>query len=233
MFARPLLWVRNRDLLLLISMLVIVLCVWTFIELAEDVIQHTPLAIDEWVMRQLHDPVNPAALLGPPWVHEWGRDVTALGSMPVLLVMLTAVVGYLAMTRRYAAMLFLLAAVAGGIVLSFTLKQLIGRPRPPMIPELRGALTSFPSGHSLLSAVVYLTLGALLAELVERRRLKVYFVTVGLLLTFLVGLSRIYLGVHYPTDVLAGWALGLAWAIACWLVARYLRRQGSVETIGR
>lgn len=233
MLARPLSRFANRDLVLLVAVLLIVFCVWGFIELADEVLERSPLAVDEWVMGSLRDPANPAALRGPAWVHEWVRDVTALGSMPVVLVFLLIVAGYLAMTRRYSALVLLLAAVTGGLVLSITLKYLIGRPRPPMIPpDLHVASASFPSGHTVLSAVVYLTLGALLAQLVERRRLKIYFVTVGLLLTLLVGLSRVFLGVHYPSDVLAGWALGLAWAIACWLVARYLRRQGSVETLG-
>src|SRR5205085_9940078 len=105
------------------------------------------------------------------------------------------------------------------------------RPRPSVVPHLSHVMTSsFPSGHSLLSAVVYLTLGSLLARLVGPPRLKLYFLGVAVLLSFLVGLSRVYLGVHYPTDVLAGWAAGLTWAVLCWLLARYLQHRGAVET---
>jgi undecaprenyl-diphosphatase len=89
--------------------------------------------------------------------------------------------------------------------------------------------SSFPSGHSMLSAVIYPTLGTLLARLVPRKRLKIYFMLVALTLSFLIGISRIYLRVHYPTDVLAGWAAGLAWAAFCWTIAKYLQRRGALE----
>ena len=84
----------------------------------------------------------------------------------------------------------------------------------------------------MLSAVVYLTLGALLARLTIRRRVKAYFLSVAFLMTFLVGVSRIYLGVHYPTDVLAGWSAGLAWALLSWLAAWYLQRRGTLDSPG-
>ena len=81
----------------------------------------------------------------------------------------------------------------------------------------------------MLSAVVYLTLGSLLTRLVPERRVKIYFLVVALGLTFLVGVSRVYMGVHYPTDVLAGWTAGLVWALLCWLAARQLQKRGKVE----
>jgi undecaprenyl-diphosphatase len=116
------------------------------------------------------------------------------------------------------------------VLLSTVLKDLFGRPRPTVVPHLfYVSSASFPSGHSMLSAVVYLTLGSLLARLVEQRRLKVYFLSVALLLSFLVGVSRVYMGVHYPTDVLAGWSAGLAWGLLCDLVARWLQQHGAVE----
>jgi undecaprenyl-diphosphatase len=148
----------------------------------------------------------------------------------VLVLVTLAVLGFLLLARKYHALLLLLGATLGGLLLNILLKSYYERPRPTVVPHLSDVRTpSFPSGHSMLSAVVYLTLGAMLARLVERRRLKLYFVAVALLLAFLVGVSRVYLGVHYPTDVLAGWAIGLAWAVLCWLVTQYLQRRGAVE----
>ena len=115
--------------------------------------------------------------------------------------------------------------------MNVTLKMLIDRPRPSVVPHLSQTLTtSFPSGHSMMSAVVYLTLGALLSRLVAKRRLKLYFLAVAVLLTLLTGMSRVLMGVHYPTDVLAGWAAGCVWASLCWLAARQLQRRGKIES---
>ena len=138
--------------------------------------------------------------------------------------------GFLLLSRKYQALAMLLLCIGGGLLLSTLLKDIIDRPRPNVVPRLSYvATTSFPSGHSMLSAIVYLTLGTFLARLVQPLRLKLYFLFVAMMLSVLVGLSRVYLGVHYPTDVLAGWAAGLAWAVLCWLLARYLQHRGTVE----
>ncbi len=168
--------------------------------------------------------------IGPPWLQEMGRDATALGGVGWLAFCTGVVAGYLWLDQRRRMMVFLLAAILGGLLVSGGLKQLFNRPRPDVVPHLSHVFTtSFPSGHSLLSAVVYLTLGSLLAASVSRRRLKAYFITVALLLTFFVGISRVYLGVHYPTDVLAGWMAGLIWALMCWMTAHWLQTRGRVE----
>jgi undecaprenyl-diphosphatase len=142
--------------------------------------------------------------------------------------------GYLVLMRRYGATMLVLVASVGGGILSQGLKQLFGRPRPEVVPHLVVVESlSFPSGHSMAAAVIYLTLGALLARFAARRRVRIYVIGVSFALTFLIGITRVYLGVHYPTDVLAGWAAGLAWALVCWLVARYLQYRGAVEAPGR
>ena len=139
-------------------------------------------------------------------------------------------VGFVLLRRRFHVLALILTAIAGGVLLNVWLKHFFDRPRPDLVPPIAHVSTaSFPSGHSLLSAVVYLTLGALLTRMVAPMKLKMYIISMALLLSFLVGLSRIYLGVHYPTDVLAGWAVGLVWAILCWLVADYMQRRGLVE----
>ena len=157
--------------------------------------------------------------------------MTALGSVPVLVLVTVAVAGFLALSRLYRSLILVLTAAIGGTVWTFLLKELFARERPPLFGEAVVSTASFPSGHSALSAVVYLTLAAMLARLVERRRLRVYVVSVAALTVFLVGVSRVALGVHYPSDVLAGWTLGLAWALFCWVCMALLQRRGQIETV--
>jgi undecaprenyl-diphosphatase len=102
------------------------------------------------------------------------------------------------------------------------MKALFLRPRPTVVPQLRPVTeTSFPSGHAMQSAIVFLTLGALLMRIADGRVTKLYCFVMAMLLTFLVGVSRVYLGVHYPTDVLGGWIIGMLWASICWLAAQH------------
>jgi undecaprenyl-diphosphatase len=120
-------------------------------------------------------------------------------------------------------------AVGGGTLLSFLLKGGFDRPRPELVPHGSYVYTaSFPSGHSMMSAVVYLTLGALLVRIHPKRRTKAYILTIAVITTLAVGVSRVYMGVHWPSDVLGGWTLGAAWALLCWLVARWLKMRGQV-----
>jgi undecaprenyl-diphosphatase len=159
-----------------------------------------------------------------------GRDVTGLGGLSIVVLLIAATVGFLWLDRRRHMAVLLVIATISGVLMSLLLKGLFARPRPDVVPHLTNVQTSsFPSAHSMVSAVVYLTLGTLLAASVESRLLRVYALGVAVLLTLLVGASRVYLGVHYPTDVLAGWAAGLVWALLCWLIARRLQRRGDVE----
>jgi len=224
-------WASDVEPVVLVSLLVIVAGIWGFISLADRVQEGRTQAFDERVLTAVRRLENPAQPIGPPWMAEVGRDLTALGGVTVLLLATVAVLGFLGLSRKLGLMTFVLLATLGGLGLSSLLKVLFVRPRPSVVPHLSHAYTSsFPSGHSLMSAVVYLTLGALLTTLVTRRRLKVYILAVSLSLTGLVGISRVYMGVHYPTDVLAGWMTGLAWAVLCWTIARWLQRRGAVES---
>lgn len=223
-------WVGGTDLVVLLGLLVLVGGVWGFLQLANAVRAGETQRLDERLLLALRDPVDPAVPIGPRWMGEVGRDLTAVGGVAFLFLITGAVAGFLLLCRKVHALLLLVAIIGGGMLLSTLLKRAIDRPRPALVPHLSYVgSTSFPSGHSMLSAVVYLTLGSLLARLVRPVRLKLYLLAVALLLTFLVGVSRVYLGVHYPSDVLAGWAAGLAWAVLCWLLTRRLQREGAVE----
>jgi undecaprenyl-diphosphatase len=203
---------------------------WGFIKVADEVFEGETESFDHWVLHQLRDPADPADAIGPPWVEEMARDATALGGVAWLTFTVGVVAVYLWLDGKPRLMGFTLAATIGGTLVSLLLKSLFDRPRPDLVPHLARVYTSsFPSGHSMLSAVVYLTLGSLLAAALPSHKLKLYVLSVAVLLTIFVGLSRIYLGVHYPTDVLAGWLAGLVWALLCWLVARVLQRADSVE----
>jgi undecaprenyl-diphosphatase len=223
-------WLGRHELRVLVAVLIVVSGTWCFLALANVVLAGRTQSLDEVILVALRRADDPAMPIGPDWMAEVGRDLTAVGGIAVLLLTTLAVAGFLALDRKFAAAGFVLAAVAGGLMASSLLKACFARPRPEVVPHLSQVYTSsFPSGHSMMSAVVYLTLGALLARVVARRRLKFYFLAVALLLTGLVGASRVYMGVHYPTDVLAGWTAGLVWASLCWLAARKLQRRGAIE----
>jgi undecaprenyl-diphosphatase len=203
---------------------------WVFLGVASLMATGRTQGFDERILTLLRRPDQPAVPIGPAWCAHAAIDLTALGSVIVLLLFIGVVIGYLALERRLAMLAFVAAATVGGMVLSGVLKALFGRPRPTVVPALVEAHSaSFPSGHSMMSTVVYLTLGALLARTTTRRRLRAYFIGVALGLSFLIGLSRVYLGVHYPTDVIGGWAAGALWALACALGAQALQRRNVVD----
>lgn len=191
-------------------------------------------AFDEWLIVALRTPGDLADPIGPRWLEEAMRDFTALGSTGVLTVMVLAIAGFLAMTRKGHAAALVLVSVTGGVLIGQTMKWAFARPRPDLVPHGAEVFTaSFPSGHSMMSAVVYLTLGALLARTQPDRVVKAYILAMAVLLTVLVGVSRVYLGVHWPTDVLAGWTLGGLWALICLSVMQWLQARGQVEEEGR
>lgn len=226
-------WIGQHELSVIIALLVASLAIWLFVVLAAEVVEGSTRQFDEWAVRSLRRANDPAQPLGPDWMAEVGRDLTALGGVAFLAMLTLSVAGFLGLRKMYGAMGLVLGSTLGGLLANSLLKELFDRPRPELVPHLSKVYSSsFPSGHSFLSATVYLTLGALLGRFVQQRRLKAYFLLVALTLTFLVGMSRVYMGVHYPTDVLAGWTAGLVWALACWLLARFLQQRGTVEASG-
>lgn len=223
-------WVLS-ELSALVALMGAALGLLVFALIADEVVEGETHAFDEAVLLAFRTPGDPADPLGPPWLESAIRDITALGSTTVLTLITLVVVGFLVVDRKRAAALFVLVATAGGGIASYLLKLGFERPRPDLVAHLVDVQTlSFPSGHAMGAAVTYLTLGALIVRTESRRRIKAYVLAVAMGLTLMVGLSRIYLGVHWPTDVIAGWCAGSAWALLCWFVALLLQRRGRIES---
>ena len=201
-----------------------------FAQLTDEVVEGGTPTFDSAVLMAMRTPGNPSDPIGPPWFEEAVRDVTSLGGTTIIVLITAIVAGFLAMSGTRHAAVLMVVSVSSGAMLMSLLKQIFARTRPDLVEHSARVFTeSFPSGHATLSAITYLTLGALLARVQTRRALKAFSLGVAITLTALVGVSRVYLGVHWPTDVLAGWCLGGAWAITCWLVAAWLQRRGDVE----
>lgn len=187
-------------------------------------------ALDEGMMLLLRDPVDSTRTLGPNWLRESMRDITSLGGNTVLFLMTAAVAAFMLLTDRKRTARLVLVSVVTGALVNTGLKLAFARPRPDIVPHDVAVYTSsFPSGHAFLSATVYLTLAALLARTQPDRRVKAFVLAVAVTLTALIGVSRVYLGVHWPTDVLAGWTLGAAWAFVAWIATIRLQAEGVVE----
>ena len=232
--------IRNRikrpgrnEWMFLLALLFLAGAAWVFLELVEYVSEGDPHFLDEQILLSMRNPADLSDPVGPKWVEELGRDVTALGGTGLLTMLSVSVVGYLLLEHKVRIAVFVVVAVGGGILISSLLKTEFDRPRPDLVPHESYVYTkSFPSGHSMLSAVTYLTLAALLAHIQERRRIKYYLMGVAVLATVAVGVSRVYMGVHWSSDVLAGWAAGAAWALICWLVGRWPQHRGRLEQPG-
>ncbi|HRO14414.1 MAG TPA: phosphatase PAP2 family protein [Paracoccus sp. (in: a-proteobacteria)] len=218
----------DRSLAILVAAVAVLL--FGFVRIAEEILEGETQSFDVAVLLALRRPGDAAQPIGPVWLQEMIRDFTALGSTGVLSVITLAAVGWLLVSGKRRAAGFVLAAVAGGVILSSLLKLGFARPRPDLVPHSAAVFTtSFPSGHAMMSAIVYLTLGNLLARSQPSVKNKIYLVSLALFLTLLVGCSRVYLGVHWPTDVLAGWAAGACWALLCWLLMARLQAAGQIE----
>lgn len=224
-------WLRVPEVSVLLAILAISFAVWGFIELADEVAEGETSRVDTALLLALRTPGDHSDPLGPGWVEEIGRDFSALGGTAVIALTVLGVIGYLLLASKpHMAMVVVLAAL-GALALSTVLKSTIDRSRPDLVPHGSIVYTkSFPSGHSMQSSATYLTLAALLAGAQRHRKMKIYLISVAVTVTVLVGASRVYLGVHWPTDVLAGWTAGAAWALLCWLLARWLQAKGQVET---
>ena len=199
-----------------------------FVRLAGEVVEGDTQAFDTKILDALRDPVDPSRPIGPVWIEEPLLDLTAIGGPTVLGLVVVVVTGFLVLQTRYRTALVVAITFFSGELLNAAMKHVFNRPRPSVVPHLRAVYsTSFPSGHAMESAIVYLTLAAILMRASQSRATKIYILGTAVLLTTLVGISRVYLGVHYPTDVLGGWIVGFMWASICWHAAR--RFEGTVR----
>jgi undecaprenyl-diphosphatase len=218
------------ELRLLVGGIVVLLLLVCASRLASEVLEGETQKFDKQILLSLRDPADLSRPIGPAWLLGAALDITALGSATVLGLTVLAIAGFLGLQGMWRNALFVVLATAGALFINEALKQFFQRPRPDVVPHLRGVVTmSFPSGHALTSAVVYMTLGALSMRLADRRLTKFYCMGMAMLLTMLVGVSRVYLGVHYPTDVAAGWLIGLSWALLCWMVERSLEYRAGLK----
>jgi undecaprenyl-diphosphatase len=191
-----------------------------FLLVAMVVSAGTP-GFDDEILRGLRSPDDPAVPNGPRWLTGTMRDVTALGGYTVLTLLSLAAAGYFAVRQKWAAVVRVVAAGVGAAMCD-AVKLVFARPRPAVVSHLDEVSTaSFPSSHAAASAAVYLTLALVFAG--RRPRVRRFLLTVAVLLSLLVGFSRVFLGVHFPTDVLGGWAVGVGWAAVCEMVAVWLR----------
>lgn len=220
-------WFTRRtapELLIYSGLLVVLLGSWFFLALADEMLEGDTQHLDDWVLNALRQPGSSHAPVGPSWLRYFFTNVTALGSGALAVLFAVLIAGGLALQKRYLPILLITISLLGAGMLTGSLKSVFGRPRPPVeYRAIEADALSFPSGHSIISAVLYLTLGAMLARVTTQRRMKFYIIGVAVVLTFLVGFSRVYLGVHYFTDVLGGWAAGLIWAVLCLVITEVLR----------
>jgi undecaprenyl-diphosphatase len=192
---------------------------YLFLKLMDEVTEGETSDFDHRVLLWFRDDVS-GNVIGPPWLEIVMRDITALGGLTILGMLSLAACGYLWLHRQKVLAVFLAFAILAGSLVNTILKGFIMRARPDLIPHgTEAALSSFPSGHAMMSAIVYLTLGALLSLSTDDNRIKTYILTWSILLTVMVGISRLYLGVHWPTDVIGGWIAGGTWALLCLLVS--------------
>lgn len=218
------------DALLSILALACLLFVFAFGLIAQNVTAGRTSAFDHRIILALRDPGNPSAPIGPAWLQEAARDLTSLGSIVVLVIITLGFAGYLFLARKHAAGWLMIVAVFGGMALNEALKAAFARPRPDLVYQAARVFTSsFPSEHAELSAIAYLTIAALLAHSQASFKIGLYFIALAVLLTVLIGVSRVYLGVHYPTDVFGGWCVGAAWALGCWLLVTWIERRHQVN----
>ena len=223
-FLRRMLRIARTEIAAVTALFVVALGVMIFVEVAGDMTGTDGQAFDQavlaWVQPVAGDP------RGPRWLEEAAADLTSLGGISVLILFAVIAVVFLLLQRKRLSALLLVLGLAGGVTLSEGLKALFERPRPPAAFQAVETLNaSFPSGHTLLATVFYLTLGVMQTRAFPRAHLKAFVLGAAMTVALLIGLTRIYLGAHWASDVFAGWCAGAAWAMTLWLVAYAVQRR--------
>ncbi len=180
---------------------------------------HQTQAADNSILLFFRKPDNLLVPIGPKWLLPLFEGITVLGNASLLITVSIIAVTYFILKKIGRLAGIFLTIAAGAVISELTLKEFFARPRPAIVPHLVNAeFYSFPSGHSMMSVVVYSTLALLLIYSGVNEKLKIYFISAAFILPFAIGLSRVYLGVHYPTDIIAGWALGIVWLSLCRII---------------
>ena len=218
-------WAR-AEFAVLMALLVVAGGLLAFAELAEEMSEGENHQFDRAVLLALRQPDDSARPIGPEWLVNAMVDLTSLGSTSVLTLFTVFVAGYLFVSRKIISAVMVPVSVGGAAIAMNALKNVFARTRPDVVPHLVEVTSaSFPSGHAMVATAAYLTLGVIMAE-ASPRRVGIYVMTAAMAFALLIGFSRVYLGVHWPTDVLAGWCAGAAWAMACWLLTyRFVTRR--------
>jgi len=219
---------RARDLRLVAQLVAIGLLALVFLKIGNEISEGATDRIDSTILLAFRN--SPSDPIGSPAVEAAVTHISALGSGAVTTLVVVIATLFFALAGRWRYALLMIACAVGTLVWMSLLKGLYERPRPTVVTQFDppGGL-SFPSGHSMISAALYLTLGVLIARALPTRRLRVFAVTTGAFLTMIIGVSRLYLGVHYPTDVLAGWTAGAAWALVCGVLVQQLGQRGVAD----
>jgi undecaprenyl-diphosphatase len=221
-------YLAARDLSILLVLLIMIAGSWGFIEIADAFLEGEAERFDLAVLKSMRTAEDPSNPKGPEWLFLFMRDITALGSGTIIALVMLAVIGYMLLVRQFHNAVLLAVISGGGAALVYLLKLFFARERPVEVPPLIEVTKySFPSGHAMMGALVYLSLAAILGGIQSDIKVRIYILIVALVTVFLIGFSRVYLGVHYPSDVLAGWSVGLAWASFSRLALLIIQKRGS------
>ena len=222
----------TKEVKVLLVLLLLFSAALAFISVGNLVSAGSTRNFDISIIESFRDKNDLSKPIGSQWLLDFMTDVTSLGSATVLTFITIFVSVFLLLQKKYDAFLLLVLATIGGALISVLLKEIYSRERPDLIFRLATVSSlSFPSGHSMMSAVFYLTQAAIVARFQRERKIRIYILSIAIFLTLIIGISRVFLGVHYPTDVLGGWTIGFAWASFCWVIAWYIQRRKRLRNL--